>query len=138
MRIIKVSSAGFPPHIIRLAVTRARPGLPGETQGGHFFDLWFPKDERQRVLWPSIVRLSLDYFDSLTRHAVPLDERAIASLSHSAMALDIYAGSRSGFTGSSLASPPFIPWTALKDQFGWHYNRIRDFRRVFARPSIPC
>ena len=35
-------------------------------------------------------RLSLDYFESLQRHAVPLDERAIAALSHSAMGLDIY------------------------------------------------
>ena len=55
------------------------------------FDLWFPKDQRQRVLWPSTVRLSSDYFDSLQRHAVPLDERAIAALSHSAMGLDMYA-----------------------------------------------
>ena len=70
------------------------------------FDLWFPKDERQRVLWPSTVRLSLDYFESLQRHAVPLDERAIAALSHSAMALDIYAGWRSACTASTRASPP--------------------------------
>jgi hypothetical protein len=55
------------------------------------FDLWFPKDRRQRVLWPSTVRLSLDYFASLQHHAVPLDERAIAALSHSAMGLDVYA-----------------------------------------------
>ena len=53
-------------------------------------DFWFKKNERQRVLWPATVKLSLDYFDSLQRHAVPLDERAIAALAHSAMALDIY------------------------------------------------
>lgn len=35
------------------------------------FELWMPKDERQRVLWPSYVDLSLDYFASLTAHAVP-------------------------------------------------------------------
>ena len=53
-------------------------------------ELWFEKDERQRVLWPATVRLSLDYYESLSRHAVPLDERAIAALAHSAMALDVY------------------------------------------------
>ena len=35
----------------------------------------------QRVLWPSTVRLSADYFASLARHAVPLDEtRVLASV----------------------------------------------------------
>ena len=23
------------------------------------------------------------------------------------------------------------PWTALKDQFGWHYGRMDNFKRVF-------
>jgi len=36
------------------------------------FNMWFPKEER--VLWPSIIRLSHEYFDSLQKHAVPLDE----------------------------------------------------------------
>ena len=29
-------------------------------------DLWCPKDADQRILWPSTVTLSADYFDSLT------------------------------------------------------------------------
>ena len=33
---------------------------------------------------------ALDYFDSLTRFAVPMDERAIAALAGWAMALDMY------------------------------------------------
>jgi hypothetical protein len=35
--------------------------------------------------------LSLDYWESLKAHAVPLDEGHIARLSHSALALDIYS-----------------------------------------------
>ena len=27
--------------------------------------------------------------------------------------------------------PAFIPWTALKDQFGWHYRRMRKFKQIF-------
>ena len=95
------------------------------------FDLWFPKDERQRVLWPSTVRLSLDYFESLQRHAVPLDERAVAALSHSAMALDIYRWLAQRLHRVRPGKPAFIPWTALKDQFGWHYGRMDNFKRVF-------
>ena len=61
------------------------------------FDLWFPKDHRQRVLWPSTVRLSLDYFESLKAHAVPLDEKALSALSAS-----IAASSIRGVTDLSL------------------------------------
>ena len=49
-----------------------------------------PKDADQRVLWPSTVTLSADYFASLQQHAVPLDPRAIAALAGSALALDVY------------------------------------------------
>lgn len=54
------------------------------------FDVWFPKDPRQRTLWPSEVHLSQAFFDSLLNHAQPLDPRAIRGLQHSARALDSY------------------------------------------------
>ncbi len=97
------------------------------------FDLWFPKDESQRVLWPSTLRLSLDYYDSLTRFAVPLDERAIAALAHSAMALDIYCWLAQRLHRISVGRPQFITWVALYDQFGQGYREIRKFRRDFLR-----
>jgi hypothetical protein len=95
------------------------------------FDLWFPKDDQQRVLWPTAVCLSLDYFTSLQGHAVPLDERAIAALSHSAMALDVYAWLAQRLHRIDPRRPQRISWVALKDQFGWHYGTIRKFRQVF-------
>ncbi len=39
------------------------------------FNLWIEKNERPRVLWPSTIKLSEEYFTSLITHAVPLDER---------------------------------------------------------------
>ena len=39
-------------------------------------DLWVSKDERQRVLWPSVVQFSQRYFQSLLAHVVPLNENA--------------------------------------------------------------
>jgi hypothetical protein len=97
------------------------------------FDLWFPKDRRQRVLWPSTVRLSLDYFASLQHHAVPLDERAIAALSHSAMGLDVYCWLAQRLHRVSPGRPQLITWRALRDQFGHGYGRLVEFRRVFRR-----
>ena len=132
MRIIKDQLARLSASQIRLALSygehHARQVQAHIVSG---FDLWFPKDERQKVLWPSTVRLSLDYFESLQRHAVPLDERAIASLSHTAMGLDLYCWLAQRLHRIKPGKPAFIPWAALRDQFGWHYNRIRKFREVF-------
>lgn len=117
---------------IRLAL--AIPGTPAKQVQAHIvkgFELWLPKDNRQRVLWPSNVTLSTDYFESLTKHAVPLDERAIAALSHSAMALDLYSWLAQRLHRVDPGKAAFIPWTALKAQFGWHYSRMRKFREVF-------
>lgn len=49
------------------------------------FKLWYPKDKRQHTLWPSFVELSEKYYETLIRHAVPLDHRAIAALQHNAL-----------------------------------------------------
>jgi hypothetical protein len=94
-------------------------------------DLWVSKDERQRVLWPSVVQFSQRYFESLMEHAVPLSEAAIGRLSHSAMGLDVYTWLAQRLQRVDPARPAFIPWTALQEQFGQGYGRLRDFRRVF-------
>ena len=123
-------------HLSRLSAATIRIGFVAEnravqvnTQIVKAFDLWFQKNERQRVLWPSTVQLSDDYFQSLVNHAVPLDERAVSALSHSAMALDVYAWLAQRL--HRIKQPQFITWVALKEQFGCHYERMRDFMRVF-------
>ena len=83
------------------------------------------------MLWPATVRLSGDYFESLTRHAVPLHERALMALSGSAMGLDVYAWLAQHLHRVDPRKPALVPWKALQSQFGWHYDRVRDFRRVF-------
>jgi Plasmid encoded RepA protein len=96
-----------------------------------FVNLWFPKDQRQRVLWNPSVRLSQEYFKSLKRHAVPLNERDIAALAHTALGLDIYAWLAQRLHRINPRKPAFIPWTALKDQFGPDYQRMDKFKAVF-------
>lgn len=95
------------------------------------FDLWLHKDARQRVLWPSTIQLSLDYFASLQKHAVPLNEADLGALAHSAMALDVYAWLAHRLHRIDLHKPAFISWAALKDQFGPDYGRMRDFKTFF-------
>lgn len=97
------------------------------------FNLWFEKDDSQRVIWPATLRLSLDYYDSLTRFAVPLDERAIAALAHSATGLDVYCWLAQRLHRVPVGKPQFVPWAAIYDQFGQGYREIRKFRRDFMK-----
>src|SRR4030065_2123781 len=71
---------------IRLAILALERSVQINTQIVTAFDLWFPKNANQRVLWPSTVRLSKEYFDTLVKHAVPLDARTVSALSHSPLA----------------------------------------------------
>lgn len=97
------------------------------------FDLWFPKDEKQRVLWPTNIQLTEDYFGSLINHAIPLDERALAALSHSAMALDIYAWLAQRLHRINPQEPQFLTWKALKEQFGRGYAQMYKFKQIFRK-----
>jgi Plasmid encoded RepA protein len=135
IRLLKDQLARFAASLVRMGVIRDGRTMQVEAKVVSAFDLWFPKDGQQRVLWPSTVRLSLDYFESLQRHAVPLDERAIAALAHNAMALDVYCWLAQRLHRIDPGKRAFIPWTSLKDQFGWHYNAMFKFRQVF-RPTL--
>ena len=131
IRLFKDQLSRLAASLVRMGVVRDGRTMQVEAKVVSAFDLWFTKDDRQRVLWPSTVRLSLDYFESLQRHAVPLDERAIAAMAQSAMALDIYAWLAQRLHRVEPGKPQFITWAALKGQFGWHYERMRKFREVF-------
>ncbi|WP_149541462.1 replication protein RepA [Siccirubricoccus phaeus] len=76
-------------------------------------------------------RRPADYFASLQHHAVPLNEPAIAALSHSSMGLDIYAWLAQRLHRIPTGSRAFIPWPMLQSQFGAEYARLRKFREVF-------
>jgi hypothetical protein len=97
------------------------------------FELWPELDERQRVLWPSTIQLSRDYFDSLQEHAVPLNEADLAALAHSALAIDLYCWLAQRLHRVTPTKPAFITWAALKQQFGPDYGRMADFKKFFRR-----
>ncbi|MGB7291577.1 MAG: replication protein RepA [Thermodesulfobacteriota bacterium] len=116
---------------IRLAILALDRAVQINTQIVTAFELWFLKNPNQRVLWPSTVRLSQEYFDTLVKHAVPLDERSIAALSHSPMALDVYVWLAQRLHRIDPGKPQFIPWQAVYQQFGQGFARIRKFREKF-------
>jgi Plasmid encoded RepA protein len=132
MRVIKDQLGRLSACSIRLGMIRDGQAITVQSQIVTAFSLWLEKDERQRVLWPATIRLSSDYFESLQRHAVPLDEHHLAALSHSAMALDVYAWLAQRLHRIAKGKGAALPWTAVADQFGGSgYERIRKFRDNF-------
>ena len=130
-KMLKAQLSALAAAQFRIGVTNGEQALQIDTKVVGAFNLWFEKDDSQRVLWPSTLKLSLDYFESLTRFAVPLDERAIAALAHSAIALDVYCWLAQRLHRIPDSKPQLVPWPALHEQFGQGYGRLRKFREFF-------
>ena len=96
-------------------------------------ELWAPRDPNQKMLWPTVIQFSHAYFESLMQHAVPLNEQAVARLSHNAMALDIYSWLAQRLHRVEPKRAAFVPWASLKEQFGQGYGRMDNFKRVFRK-----
>ena len=47
------------------------------------------------------------------------------------MALDVYAWLAQRLHRIEWGKRVFVPWAALKAQFGWHYDRMDKFKAVF-------
>ncbi|MGH7744473.1 MAG: replication protein RepA [Candidatus Dormibacteria bacterium] len=131
IRVVKDQLARLSAASIRLGLIKGGGAVTVNTQIVTAFDIWFPKDERQRVLWPSTVQLSKDYWESLQEHAVPLDEIAVGALAHSALALDIYAWLAHRLHRVPDGKAVLLAWPVLHAQFGLGYARLRDFRIYF-------
>jgi hypothetical protein len=95
--------------------------------------LWTPEHTGKRELRPTQVQFSQEYFDSLMQHAVPLNETAVARLSHNAMALDTYAWLAQRLHRIGQGTEARVSWISLAEQFGAGYAHVREFRRVFKR-----
>ena len=126
-------------QLVRLAASDLRVGALYE--GGAVtikstiidgLELWAPRDLNQKTLWPSVIRFSSAYFNSLIEHAVPLNEQAVGRLSHNAMALDLYTWLAQRLHRiDPKRGAAFVPWVSLKEQFGPGYGRMDNFKRVF-------
>jgi hypothetical protein len=90
---------------------------------------WTPKSPDQPALFESVVTLSQPFFQEVIEHPVPIDLRALRTLSRSPLALDIYVWLTHRM--SYLRRDTVIPWPALEAQFGADYARLVDFKIYF-------
>jgi len=111
--------------------TNGRPQTENPAGIMRGFEMWAPKETNERVRWPSEVRLSNEYWTTLKEQAVPLEEQHIRALSHSGMALDIYAWLAHRLHRVPEGKPALVAWPLLQDQFGAEIGRLRNFRQLF-------
>lgn len=134
------SIGGFKEQLNRLAAARMQLLFADEDKVSMVnasspisqFDVWFPKNPDQKMLWPTTVTLSREFFESLmSENALPVDARAIRGLQQSAMALDVYCWLAHRLCRIPNHLPVKISWLALQRQFGPDFADQRSFRQVF-------
>jgi hypothetical protein len=131
IRKFKDQSIRLSAALVRLAVDREGHAVQVDTKIINAFELWVERFDQERFLSPKKIQLSADYFASLQEHAIPLDERAVVALAHSAMGLDVYCWLAQRLHRVDPKRGQFVPWTALHQQFGQGYKLIRQFRSAF-------
>lgn len=77
-------------------------------------DLWQAAGDARK--WKTSIQLSQEFYEHLSEHAVPLDQRAIAYLAGKSLALDLYCFFAHRL--HRLNAPLKLSWTALSSQFG--------------------
>jgi len=95
------------------------------------FEAWLQHDGTQHTLWPGVLELSKDFYDTLAEHAVPLDYRALSALKHSALALDIYTWLAHRLCRVAKSDGVMLSWENLRDQFGQEYTSAKNFKHEF-------
>lgn len=91
-------------------------------------DLWRPQGTGE-VVWQREVQFHQDFYDSLIKHALPVDIRAARALSGSARKLDLLFWV--GYRLRVLQRPLRLTWDNLHGQFGADNASQRSFRQAF-------
>ncbi len=95
------------------------------------FELWLSADPNQRSLWPSKLTFSPTMYESLQKHSLPVNMRAVKAFAGSSRKLDLYFWL--GYRMHNIEQPLHISWSALSRQFGEGFTRERDFQRKLAQ-----
>lgn len=97
------------------------------------FDAWIQADGGWPASWPGTIELSERFYHTLIEHAVPLDSRALATLRHSSLGLDIYTWLVHRLRRVARSQGVKLSWRNLRDQFGQEYTCPKNFKREFRR-----
>lgn len=96
------------------------------------FEAWIDNSGDQPSLWPTAIELTPEFFDAIKETSVPLKHQALAELSHSALALDIYTWLAHRLWRVRRGGSR-ISWAALQEQFGTEYRDRKPFKLQFRK-----
>lgn len=116
---------------MRIGVWNGENAKTINTQPFTSIDVWFPTEPNQRMLWPSTITFSQEFYQTLTKHALPVNVHAVRAFAGSPRKLDMLFWL--GYRLNNLHKAVHIPWDALQEQWGTGYNRAANFRRDFAK-----
>src|SRR4051812_16169758 len=97
------------------------------------FTAWVSSSPHQRALWPGVIELTPEFYQSLVESAVPLDARALGALKHSALALDVCLWLAHRLHRIRAHTGTKLSWANLRAQFGQEYRDPKDFKREMAK-----
>ncbi|MPR37174.1 replication protein RepA [Salmonirosea aquatica] len=90
------------------------------------FDLFPRSKPDQLLLWKRHIVLSLDYWQELQKHPLPLALEHLRILSGNARAIDFY--SFLAYRLHGLKKPLFLTWATMKEIFGGDIGRMDNFK----------
>lgn len=96
------------------------------------FEAWIDNSGDQPSLWPTAIELTDEFFHAIRETSVPLKPAALAQLSHSALALDIYTWLAHRLWRVRKGGSR-ISWAALQAQFGIEYRDRKPFKLQFRK-----
>lgn len=142
MELLGLNNSGQSYNAIRkqiksLAACRIQLGYEDVNYNGQpieKFDAWLSNE--QESLWPGVILLTSSFQETLTNHAVPHDMRALLALRNSTLQMDIYTmlcQRLHRISGKSI----FLPWIAIRDQFGQEYKDPKNFKKEFLKALKP-
>lgn len=102
-----------------------------DTKPFELISVWLPLEAKQRSLWPNTITYSEGFFESLLKHALPIDNRAVNALGNSPLALDVYFWLTYRMTRGT--KPIKIKWESLHGQFGGDTKLLKHFKLEFKK-----
>ncbi len=130
MRPFKEQIQAFAACSMQIGMWDGQQAKTYNTQPISSMNVWLPKDPGQGNVWSSKVTFSQDFFNTLKKHALPVNIHAVRAFANSPRKLDLYWWM--GHRMHGLTKTATIPWHSLKEQFGQDYTRDRRFRSDLA------
>lgn len=90
------------------------------------FDLFPQSQPGQLLLWKRHIHLSLDYWEELQKHPLPLSLEHMRILAGNARAIDLYTFL--AYRLHSLKKPLFLTWVTMKEIFGGDIEHMFHFK----------